>query len=144
MVKGKGDAEYKLNAFDKALLNAGVGNTNLVRLSSILPPHSQEVDPVMLEPGQLLTLAYSSYTSNVKGELIAAAVSVAIPQDPNLNGLIMEHAGPGTSEEMQRIVIRKAELGMEYRGFKVKEIKSISSEHETVDIGAVFAAVVLV
>lgn len=144
LVHGNGDAEYKLNAFDKSLLKAGVGNTNLVRLSSILPPHSSEVKTVKFKPGELITLAYASYVSNVKGEIIAAAVSVAIPDDENLNGLIMEHAGPGTAEEMERIIIKKAQLGMEYRGYKIKEIKHISIEHVTVDIGAVFAAVVLV
>lgn len=144
LAKGSGDSEYKLNAFDIALLNAGVGNTNLVQMSSILPPNSTEIDAVKLQPGELVPLAYASYTSNVKGELIAAAVSVAIPEDDSLNGLIMEHSGPGTAEEMERIVIRKAEIGMEYRGYKIKEIKSISIEHETEDIGSVFAAVVLV
>jgi len=38
MVAGKGDSEYALNAFDLALLDAGIGNLNLIKVSSILPP----------------------------------------------------------------------------------------------------------
>lgn len=145
LVKGRGDAEYPLNAFDIALLDAGVGNTNLIRLSSILPPKSQEVSsPVQFQLGQLITLAYASYSGTTKGEYIAAAVAVAIPEDDSFNGLIMEHAGPGTEEEIEGIVIKKAELGMKYRNYKIKEIKSIAIQHTIKDSGAVFAACVLV
>ncbi len=143
LVAGKGDAEYGLNAFDIALLNAGVGNTNLIRLSSILPPNAKEIKPVRFKLGELISIAYASKISSIKGEVIAAAIAVAIPEDPLLNGLIMEHSGPGTAEEIESIVIKKAELGMQYRNYKIKDIKSISVEHTTKDIGAVFAGAVL-
>ncbi len=143
LVAGKGDAEYGLNAFDIALLNAGIGNTNLIKLSSILPPAAQEISPVKFKLGELISIAYASKTSTIKGEIIAAAIAVAIPEDRTLNGLIMEHSGPGTAEEIESIVIKKAELGMNYRKYKIKEIKSISIEHTTEDIGAVFAGAVL-
>ncbi len=143
LVAGKGDSEYRLNAFDMALLDAGVGNTNLVKLSSILPPRCREISPVKFNLGELISIAYASMISTIKGEIIAAAVAVAIPEDENLNGLIMEHSGPGTAEEIESIVRKKAELGMKYRNYKIKEIKSISIEHTTEDIGAVFAGAVL-
>lgn len=38
LVGGSGEGATRLNAFDAALLDAGVGNTNLIKLSSILPP----------------------------------------------------------------------------------------------------------
>ena len=42
LVSGIGTGSTVLNAFDAALLSAGVGNFNLLRVSSILPPHSTE------------------------------------------------------------------------------------------------------
>ncbi len=143
LVAGKGDAEYELNAFDIALLDAGIGNTNIVRLSSILPPNARLIEPVKFKLGELISVAYASKISSIKGEIIAAAIAVAIPKDKSLNGLIMEHSGAGTAEEIENIVRDKARLGMEYRNYEIAEIKSISIEHTTVDIGAVFAGAVL-
>ena len=37
-VSGASEGYTPLNAFDGALLAAGVGNTNLVKMSSIVPP----------------------------------------------------------------------------------------------------------
>ncbi|MBN1897501.1 MAG: arginine decarboxylase, pyruvoyl-dependent [Spirochaetes bacterium] len=143
IVAGKGESEYALNAFDMALLDAGVGNLNLIRVSSILTPGAKEVKSHSFSPGELISIAYAQKSSYIKGEIIAAAVSVAIPQDKKLNGLIMEHSGAGTAHEIEEIVRKKAELGMKYRNFKLKKIKSIAIEHTVENIGAVFAGVVI-
>ena len=39
---GSAEAVSPLNAFDAALLAAGIGNTNLVKISSIVPPGCEE------------------------------------------------------------------------------------------------------
>ncbi|NMB16013.1 MAG: pyruvoyl-dependent arginine decarboxylase, partial [Firmicutes bacterium] len=41
LVAGGSEGPTGLNAFDNALLAAGLGNLNLVRVSSILPPGAQ-------------------------------------------------------------------------------------------------------
>jgi arginine decarboxylase len=41
LVVGSGEGATPLNSFDAALLDAGIGNLNLVRVSSILPPGAQ-------------------------------------------------------------------------------------------------------
>ena len=38
IVSAAAEAGYALTAFDAALLKAGIGNVNLVKISSILPP----------------------------------------------------------------------------------------------------------
>lgn len=38
LVAGSAEGPSRLNAFDNALLAAGIGNVNLLRVSSILPP----------------------------------------------------------------------------------------------------------
>ena len=45
MAHGCAEGVTELNAFDAALLRAGVGDTNLVRVSSILPPGCEEMEP---------------------------------------------------------------------------------------------------
>ncbi len=144
LVSGKGDASSELNAFDAALLEAGIGNTNLVKLSSILPPGAQEVDFYSFPMGSFVPLAYGELTSATPGTLISAAVAVGIPGSSEDPGLIMEHAcigEPGPCEETARGMVRE---GMEsIRGLRIKQIRSVSASHTVRRVGSVFAAVVL-
>lgn len=132
-----------LNAFDGALLDAGIGNTNLVRMSSIIPPGAQEIEPVPLPYGALIPVAYASLTCDEPGRVISAAVAAAIPEDERFPGLIMEHSGFAPKEEVEAIVRRMAEEGMKMRGLKIKSLKSVAVEHRVEKVGAVVAAVVL-
>ncbi|WP_025270349.1 pyruvoyl-dependent arginine decarboxylase [Hippea sp. KM1] len=133
-----------LNAFDVALLKSGVGNTNLVKMSSILPPSCKKKEHIELPPGDLVPVAYAALTSSKKGQRIAAAVAIAIPKDPTKNGLIMEFEDYNiTKEEAEKQVRKMAEWGMKYRGFEIDRIESISVDHVVEEHGAVFACVVL-
>ncbi len=143
LTAGKSEGYMPLNAFDGALLDAGVGDTNLVRMSSILPPACEEITPVKLPAGSLVPLAYSSLIDHMPGEKIAASVAIAIPEDPNLPGLIMEYSARGHKEDVEAMVRKMAEEGFKMRNRKLKEIKSIAIEHQVENNGAVFAAVVL-
>ncbi|HEY8486155.1 MAG TPA: pyruvoyl-dependent arginine decarboxylase, partial [Limnochordales bacterium] len=71
LAAGAAEGETPLNAFDNALLAAGIGNLNLVRVSSIVPPGARRVDYVDLPPGALAPTAYGAVTSQQPGELIA-------------------------------------------------------------------------
>ena len=52
---GNAEGGTSLNAFDNALLAAGIGNINLVRISSILPPDVLLVPLPRIKPGATLT-----------------------------------------------------------------------------------------
>ncbi|HOJ14407.1 MAG TPA: pyruvoyl-dependent arginine decarboxylase, partial [Deltaproteobacteria bacterium] len=67
MTSGSSEGFTKLNAFDGALMAAGIGNTNLVKMSSICPPHTTQVDSVNLPHGALVPVAYASITSDRPG-----------------------------------------------------------------------------
>lgn len=60
LVSGVGSGNTELNAFDNALYNAGVGNYNLIKVSSILPPISKEEIVVGGVAGGILPIAYGS------------------------------------------------------------------------------------
>ncbi|MGM0510287.1 MAG: pyruvoyl-dependent arginine decarboxylase [Thermoplasmatota archaeon] len=45
LVKGKGVSKIsKMNALDKAMLSAGIGDINMIKVSSVLPPEIERVE----------------------------------------------------------------------------------------------------
>ncbi len=144
-VSGASEGYTPLNAFDGALLAAGVGNTNLVKMSSIVPPGSREVPvaSLTLPPGALVPVAYAAMESDIPGSMICAGVAAAWPRDTSRPGLIMEYHAHGHREDAESVVRRMAEEGMKKRGWEIREIRSVAIDHRVEKIGAVFAAVVL-
>jgi len=140
---GTAEGFSPLNAFDNALLAAGVGDTNLVRLSSILPPQVERVEPFALPYGALVPVAYAQMGSSTPGEVISAAVAIAIPKDPKFPGLIMEHHDAAPLAEVEEQVREMARHGMMHRGRELAEIISVGSEHVVKEHGSAFACVVL-
>jgi arginine decarboxylase len=143
LVSGASDGYTPLNAFDGALLQAGIGNTNIVKMSSIVPPHCQRISPIALPPGALVPAAYAALTSDVPGEIISAGVAVALPEDENQNGLIMEYSAKGERHKIEETVRNMAIEGMKLRGWPIKELKSIGIEYKVKKVGVALAAVVL-
>jgi len=143
LVSGASDGFTSLNAFDGALLSAGIGDTNLVKMSSIVPPRCQLVAPVSLPPGSLVPTAYASITSDVPGQIISSAVAVALPEKPDYPGLIMEYSARGPKAEIEETVRQMAIEGMKLRGRVIKDLNSIAVEHRVRKVGATLAAVVL-
>jgi arginine decarboxylase len=145
LVSGSSEGFSLLNAFDGALLASGVGDTNLVRMSSILPPYCEEMKPapVPLPQGALVPTAYASITSDVPGEVISAAVAIGMPKDPSRAGLIMEYSAKAEEDIVKTQVKKMVERGMEMRKREIKEIMAISSTFRVAAVGAAFAAVVL-
>lgn len=143
LVSGSAEGFLPLNAFDNALLDSGIGNVNLVKMSSIIPPDCKKIEPVSLPYGSLVPVAYASKISQIPGEVIASAVACGIPGDEKLPGLIMEYSSSGHKEDIEAIVIKMVEEGFRERGFELKEIHSIAASHSVKRTGASFAAVVL-
>jgi arginine decarboxylase len=143
LTAGVADGFTPLNAFDGALLHAGIGNTNIVRMSSIVPPHCIQVDPIALPPGALVPAAYAAITSDVPGETVAAGVAIALPEDEDQNGLIMEYSAKGERHQIEEIVRKMAMEGMMLREWEIRDLQSIAIEYTVDKIGAALAAVVL-
>lgn len=135
------EGETELTAFDGALLQARVGNTNLLRVSSILPPGCSYEPDMTIPPGSLLPIAYGAITSTVAGEKIAAAVAVGIKN--NSFGVIMEYSGKCSKEEAEEKVTRMVEEAFQMRDIQLEEIKTAATEHIVEKIGCAFAAVPL-
>jgi arginine decarboxylase len=103
LTKGKGQHKEKLASFEQALRKAGIAPFNLVKTSSIIPPHcnliSKEQGLKLLKPGQIVFLVMSECSTNEAHRLISSSTGLAIPNDPNYYGYLSEHHGYGQNEK---------------------------------------------
>lgn len=89
IVSGKGSSKHALVAFDNALLDAGIGDYNLVKVSSIIPSGCIFRDTVNIEKGSILYTAYAEQVVQ-DGQLRSTAVAIAFPKRVNENGVILK------------------------------------------------------
>jgi arginine decarboxylase len=118
----------KLISFDRALLNAGVGDYNLIKMSSILPRGCEiSKEQIGYAKGSCIPIAYASITRptwKIKKRYIKANVAVGVPKNVATNGLIMENSGESATREPYSI--NMIMQNMEYRGHADIDIKSSS------------------
>lgn len=90
IVKGVGKSKYPLVAFDCALQDAGIGDYNLVKVSSILPASCQYTLDIDMPKGSILYAAYATTTVSL-GQSSGVGVAVAKAKLPEENGVIFEN-----------------------------------------------------
>jgi arginine decarboxylase len=142
LVAGSGEGATTLNAFDHALLKSGLGNLNLLKVSSILPPRANYCEQLEIPFGSLVPTAYGTISSKKPGEIIAAAVAIGIPERDTF-GVIMETADICTKEEIEKRITGMVLEAFELRGLELREIKVRAIEHRVENCGAAFAGVAL-
>ena len=140
---GHAEGGTTLNAFDNALLAAGIGNINLIKISSILPPEVPVIELPKIKPGALIPTAYAAVMSETPGQTIAAAVGYAVPDDPAKVGVIMEFHGVATRAEAERQINLMLDEAFRVRGELIRERGVLAAEHTVERIGCALAAVTL-
>jgi len=104
LTRGVGRHKEKLTSFEMALRDAGIEKCNLVRVSSIFPPHGKLVTRQegvqLLRPGQVVFAVLAEMSTNEPSRMVAASIGLAIPADPNHYGYISEHHAYGQKEEI--------------------------------------------
>ena len=140
---GHAEGGTVLNAFDNALLAAGIGNINLIKVSSILPPDVPVIELPKIKPGALVPTAYAAMTSETPGQTVAAAVGYAIPDDPAKNGVIMEFHGLASRAEAERQIHAMLDEAFRVRGELIKDRRVVAAEHTVERIGCALAAITL-
>jgi len=102
LTKGVGRHKEKLTSFEMALRDAHLANFNLVRVSSIFPPHCELVDREeglsLMKPGQVVFAVIAESSTNEPSRLVAASIGVAMPADASHHGYISEHHSYGQNE----------------------------------------------
>ena len=98
----------KLNAFDKALLKAGLGQYNLVPVSSIIPPNAKLINPIKLPIGSIVFVVMAR-TDGDPSEVISAGLAWGWikSKDGNIrHGIIVEGHGNKDKEALKESLLR--------------------------------------
>ena len=140
IVSGKDEGPTKLNAFDNALSDAGIGDVNLIKVSSMLAGNTQITDLPELKAGSMVNCVLSEITSDNPGDVITAVIAVAIGEKL---GCVVETTGINKKEND---LIDEAKFMVTYMMEKRKvEIKQLIVKKATAtveNIASVVASVV--
>lgn len=123
----------ELNAFDNALRAARVADFNLIRVTSIVPPH---VDVRILDPlpdpirgrGRMLPAVYEAMSGNELGQRLTVGVGVGLPNknDADASGVIFTVRSNESEQETRERLQSMIEEGMdEMRMVKEYEFRSV-------------------
>ncbi len=160
VTSGAGMDTEQANAFDLALCDAGIGECNLVEVSSILPAKAVETerDKVTQIPGEI-TYCVMSRADGKAGEIIGAGIGygwIVKGNDEVVEkkdfGIICEHHGHYSAEYLKEKIREKLykmtesripdkKMKIELAGEK-SEVKSV--EVEAGKFGSVIVALVFV
>ena len=142
-VAGIGESDIsELNAFDRALVAAGISQCNLVPVSSILPKRAREVRPRKIEPGEVTFVVLGKATGK-RGDHISAGVAIAHIDggDHDIIAELNRHGGPEETESQLSILLEEMAAA---RDWKVSRVKSrVCDAKITKSYGVALAAVVL-
>jgi arginine decarboxylase len=141
LASGAAEGDSELTAFDNALRKGGIGDVNLIRVSSIVPTGAKIVPLPDLPYGALTPAAYAVQTSSVPGQVVAACIGVGWTER---GGVLMEaHGIDETAEQIEARTRLMVEEGMRNRGLEPFELYFATAEHTVEKIGSAIAAAVL-
>ncbi len=114
--KGVGTHKTELRSFELALRDAGIEKSNLVNVSSILPPECKVISKneglKEIVPGMLTFVVMARCSSNESHRLIAASIGCAVPSDPTAYGYLSEHHTYGQTEKVAGDFAEKLAVSM--------------------------------
>ena len=140
IVSGKDEGPTKLNAFDNALTKAGIGDVNLIKVSSMLAGNTVIKTLPPLKAGAMVNCVLSEVTSDNPGDTITAVVAVAIGKP--LGCVVEAH---GINEKCEDVVKRAKKMLSYMMEKREVEIEEMIIEYETTtvkNIASVTASVV--
>jgi arginine decarboxylase len=107
--KGVGKHRTRLQSFELALRDADIEVFNLVRVSSIFPPHCKVIPRTRgltkLQPGQIAHVVLSEASTNEPSRMVGAGVGLAVPSQGEQYGYISEHHDFGITEARMRDLV---------------------------------------
>ncbi|OUJ19040.1 Pyruvoyl-dependent arginine decarboxylase PdaD [Methanonatronarchaeum thermophilum] len=139
ITSGTGESEHQLNAYDRALKNAGVGDLNLIKVSSILPENCKIKNKPQIPPGSFTPSVISKQTTN-KNQVISAAIAIA--ECEKGIGLICEHSAPTIEKTTVNKTKKMLNQMAEDRNKTIKKIHIESEQIIPTKTGAAVAVAV--
>ena len=140
IVSGKDEGPTKLNAFDNALSDAGIGDVNLIKVSSMLAGNTEINELPKLKAGSMVNCVLSQVTSDNPGDEITAVIAIATGEKL---GCVVETNG---INKKPADLINEAEFMVKYmmekRDVEIKDLIIKESTTTVKKIASVVASVV--
>jgi arginine decarboxylase len=115
---GAAEGLTKLSAFDKALFNAGIGNYNLIRLSSVIPDGSnvniEKINWNYREHGYRLYVVLSKCFETIRNNYAYAGLGWITQRTHIGKGFFVEHCN-SSEEGVKNKIIKSLKDFQEYR-----------------------------
>ncbi len=141
VTSGKGiNKTSELNAFDLALLQAGIGDANLVSVSSVLPIGIRQIDRVPIARGAITHAVLARYGGG-EGEVISAGIAYGFRADGQ-GGYVAEAHLHGTQKSLKEFLRWRMQEIAHFRGVELRRIRyrteelSIPMDHYGVCVAA--------
>jgi len=141
VTSGKGiNKTSELNAFDLALLQAGIGEQNLVSVSSVLPVGIRQVDRTRIARGAITHCVLARHAGG-EGEVISAGIAYGFRSDGE-GGYVAEAHLHGTQKSLKEFLRWRMTEIAHFRGVELRRIHyrteelSIPMDHYGVCIAA--------
>ena len=115
-----------LNAFDKALIEMGIGEQNLVAVSSVIPNGAKEIDITDIPMGAVTHCVLSQIRDHGK-ETISAGIAYAFRKDGN-GGYVAEGRMHSSEDALRESLKDKMNEIAFSRGVELNEIKYVTEE----------------
>ena len=115
-----------LNAFDRALIKAGIGEQNLVSVSSVIPEGAVRIPYRPLTMGAVTHCVLAQMRGN-EGETIAAGIAYAFRKDGK-GGYVAEGHIHGSAESLREILKWKMDEMSRIRGVEFEEVQFVTEE----------------
>ncbi len=127
VTSGKGiNKTSELNSFDLALGEAGIGEQNLVSVSSVLPIGIRQVERTTIARGAI-THAVLARMGGGEGEVISAGIAYGFRTDGQ-GGYVAEGHVHGTQKSLKEFLRWRMEEIAQYRGVELKRIRYRTEE----------------
>lgn len=130
--KGKATSSLSiLNAVDKAMLDASIGDLNLIEVSSILPKGVEKVERIQEKRGDFRPTVLSKSTGS--GKKLIAGLAWGFRED-DLGGYVIEHCAEGDEISLDRFKEELKERLIKMGKARGTDLKDIEMIYEDLDV----------
>jgi arginine decarboxylase len=127
ITSGKAASEAScLNAFDRALMSAGICEQNLVPVSSVIPDKAERIDPIAIPMGAV-THCVLSQMSGKGEEVISAGIACAYRMDGK-GGYVAEGHLHGSGKSLRLELEKRIKEMSRIRDVEFKDIQFFIEE----------------
>lgn len=138
LFRGAAEGMNKLTAFDNATLKAGIGNVNILQVSSVVKKDTEIVPRLPeFETGDFLKAVRIRDCSHKNGETIGVAVGIGFGKN---GGYVAEIQRKNVSKiEIDNEIRKTVEYMFNQRDEEMLEFHSTSTTHTVINCGSVVA-----